>query len=160
VGGFELIHAETEKHLADARELFLEYWESRQLGLYFFNFEEELASLPGEYSPPSGTLLLGYVGGKPAGCVGLRKIDVEICEMKRLYLRDPFRGRGLGRALADAIIQDARNLGYKRMRLDTVAPTMQEAVALYRRLGFVEIPPYRHNPIPGVIYMELELHGG
>ena len=101
--------------------------------------------------------MLALYEGELAGCVALHKLDGEICEMKRLYLRSKFRGKGLGRVLAENIISEARQIGYKRMRLDTVEPVMKDAVAMYRRLGFKEIAPYRPNPMPGTLYMELEL---
>jgi putative acetyltransferase len=116
-----------------------------------------LAELPGDYAPPDGRLLLALYEGELAGCVALHKLQSEICEMKRLYLRPELRGKGLGRALAENIISEARRIGYKRMRLDTVEPAMKDAVAMYRRLGFKEIAAYRANPMPGTLYMELEL---
>jgi putative acetyltransferase len=139
------------------RELLLEYWENRKLALYVFNFDQELAGLPGEYGQPDGKLLLAYCEEEPSGCVALRKIGPGICEMKRLYLRPKFRGRGLGRSLANFIIEEARKMGYERMRLDTIQANMQEAIALYRQLGFKEIAPYRHNPLESVMFMELVL---
>ena len=160
-----LVQAATPKQIAQARELFLEYSDWLGFDLSFQNFQQELAQLPGAYAPPSGRLLLALdpiqeaERGRsiPAGCVALRRISDEICEMKRLYLRSGFRGRGVGRKLAEAIIAEARSIGYKRMRLDTIQPKMQDALLLYRSLGFREIAPYRENPIPGAMYMELEL---
>ena len=152
-----IVSAESAAQLAVVRELLLEYWKSRDLSLSVFNFDRELAELPGEYAPPSGKLLLASYNGESAGCVALRKIDSEICEMKRLYLRERFRGLGLGRDLALAIIAEARRMGYRKMRLDTIGPSMQEAVALYKRLGFREIARYRNNPLAGAKYMELEV---
>ena len=139
------------------RELFLEYGNSLGFSLCFQSFDEELAGLPGKYAPAEGRLLLARYGDEAAGCVALRKFEPEIAEMKRLYLRDKFRGRGLGRILAELIIAEARMIGYQKMRLDTVGPKMQDAVALYRKLGFKEIAPYRSNPIAGAMYMELSL---
>jgi len=139
------------------RELFLEYGNSLCFSLCFQSFDEELAGLPGKYAPAEGRLLLARYGDEAAGCVALRKFEPEIAEMKRLYLRDKFRGRGLGRILAELIIAEARMIGYQKMRLDTVGPKMQDAVALYRKLGFKEIAPYRSNPIAGAMYMELSL---
>jgi len=116
-----------------------------------------LANLPGDYAPPEGRLLLAEVVGHTAGCVALHKLEDGICEMKRLYLRPQFRGKGLGRALADRIIAEARQIGYERMRLDTVEPVMKDAVGMYRKIGFREIAPYCSNPIAGALYMELLL---
>jgi putative acetyltransferase len=143
--------------VAQAREIFLEYANSLGFSLCFQNFDKELAELPGDYAPPDGRMLLATYEGQLAGCVALHKLDGAICEMKRLYLRPKFRGKGLGRVLAETVIHQARQIGYKRMRLDTVEPMMKDAVAMYRRLGFKEIAPYRPNPISGTLYMELEL---
>ena len=155
--GLSIIPALSPTQIAQARELFLEYAQSLGFSLCFQNFDQELAGLPGDYTPPSGRLLLAEWEGQVAGCVALRKLEDGICEMKRLYLRPGFRGKGLGRAVAEHIIAEARAIGYGRMRLDTVEPVMKEAVAMYRRLGFREIPPYRKNPIDGALYMELTL---
>jgi putative acetyltransferase len=151
------VHAESPRQIALARELFLEYGKSLGFNLCFQSFDEELAGLPGDYAPPDGRLLLAEYDGALAGCVALHKLELHVCEMKRLYLRPQFRGKGVGLALAEAIIWEARAIGYRRMRLDTVEPVMQAAVAMYRRLGFTEIAAYRPNPIPGAMYMELEL---
>jgi GNAT superfamily N-acetyltransferase len=113
--------------------------------------------LPGNYAPPDGRLLLAEYHGELAGCVGLRRLEPEICEMKRLYLRPQFRGKGLGRALAMAVIVEARGIGYRLMRLETVEPVMKDAVAIYRKLGFSEIAPYRAKPTDGRMSMELQL---
>ena len=149
--------AESDAQIAHARELFLEYAQSLGFSLCFQNFEKELAELPGDYAPPEGRLLLAECDGQLAGCVALHKLEGSICEMKRLYLRPQFRGKGRGRALAERIIAEARQIGYRRMRLDTVEPVMKDAVAMYRRLGFKEVEPYCTNPIAGAMYMELEL---
>lgn len=151
------IQAESPQQIRLARELFLEYARSLGFSLCFQNFEGELAGLPGEYAPPQGRLLLAECEGQLAGCVALRRLQPEICEMKRLYLCPQFRGKGLGRAIAECIIAEARQMGYKRMRLDTVEPFMKDAVAMYRKLGFREIAPYCKNPVAGAMYMELEL---
>src|SRR5579862_987295 len=149
--------AESPAQISQARELFLEYAQSLGFSLCFQNFDKELAALPGDYAPPDGRLLLAEYEGQLAACVALHKLEDDICEMKRLYLRPQFRGKGLGRALADRIIAEARQIGYRRMRLDTVEPVMKDAVAMYRRLGFQEIAPYCANPIAGALYMELPL---
>jgi putative acetyltransferase len=157
VKGLTYAQAESPERIAQVRELFLEYAQSLGFSLCFQNFDKELAELPGDYSPPEGRLLLAEFEGRLAACVALHKLDSGICEMKRLYLRPQFRGKGVGRALAERIIGEARQIGYQRMRLDTVEPVMKDAVAMYRKLGFKEIPPYCANPMAGVIYMELEL---
>jgi len=157
VNGLRILQAESGAQIAQARELFLEYAQSLGFSLCFQNFDQELAALPGDYAPPGGRLLLTEVEGELAGCVALHKLSAEICEMKRLYLRARFRGKRLGRVLAERVISDARAIGYKRMRLDTVEPVMKDAVAMYRRLGFREIGAYRVNPQAGTLYMELEM---
>jgi ribosomal protein S18 acetylase RimI-like enzyme len=157
VKGLAFAQAGSPAQLAQARELFLEYAQSLGFSLCFQNFDKELADLPGNYAPPEGRLLLAEYEGELAGCVALHKLEASICEMKRLYLCPHFRGKGLGRALADRIIAEARQIGYHRMRLDTVEPVMQNAVAMYRRIGFREIAPYCTNPIAGALYMELFL---
>jgi ribosomal protein S18 acetylase RimI-like enzyme len=144
------------------RSLFREYAGSLGFSLGFQGFAEELAGLPGEYAPPRGRLLLAYARsepgglGAPAGCAGLRPLEDEVGEVKRMYVPPAFRGRGLGRLLAVRLLAEARQAGYRRLRLDTIA-TMKEALGLYRSLGFRDIPPYRFNPIPGAVYLELDL---
>jgi putative acetyltransferase len=152
-----LKQAESPAQIAQARELFLEYAESLGFSLCFQSFDQELSGLPGDYAPPDGRLLVAEYRGQLAGCVALHRLESEVCEMKRLYLRPQLRGRGVGRALAETAIAEARAIGYRKMRLDTVAPVMPTAVAMYRRLGFVEIEPYCLNPIAGALYMELAL---
>jgi putative acetyltransferase len=156
-GRAELIQAALPEHIEQTRALFLEYADSLGFSLCFQSFDEELKSLPGAYAAPSGRLLLAQYGNQAAGCVALRKLEANICEMKRLYVRPAYRGKGLGRILVEHVIAEARRIGYERMRLDTVASSMKDAVELYRRVGFKEIAPYRANPIEGALYMELLL---
>jgi putative acetyltransferase len=136
--------------------MFSEYAASLGFDLSFQDFQKELNGLPGDYSPPHGCLLLADEEGRTAGCCALRRLSEDVCEMKRLYVRPEFRSRGIGKALAEAIIYEARKRGYGKMRLDTV-PSMKEAVGLYRVLGFREIPAYRFNPIRGALFLELVL---
>jgi ribosomal protein S18 acetylase RimI-like enzyme len=147
----------TEQDFKDAKGLFLKYAASLNLDLCFQKFHEEIADLPSQYSEPArGCIILCCENSEPIGCVALRKFKDDICEMKRLYLRREARGKGIGRALAEKIIEKAKQYGYKKMRLDTIE-TMKEAIALYKSMGFRVIAPYRYNPAEGVIYMELEL---
>jgi ribosomal protein S18 acetylase RimI-like enzyme len=155
---FRLIPAQTPQRVDAARELFREYAASLGVNLCFQNFDGELRGLPGAYGPPRGRLLLAYSQEREAGCGALRPLDEETCEMKRLYMRREFRGQGLGRQLAGRLIREAREMGYRTMRLDTLAE-MREAQELYRRLGFVEIAAYRYNPVAGTRFMELDLSG-
>lgn len=148
--------AATAEDLAHARALFEEYAASLDFSLCFQGFDAELATLPGRYAPPSGRLLLARVDGAVAGCVALRRIADGTCEMKRLFVRPAFLGTGCGRALAEAIVAEARGAGYAAMRLDTI-PKMRPAIALYESLGFRDIPPYTENPIDGARYLELRL---
>jgi putative acetyltransferase len=138
------------------RALLLEYAASLPFGLDFQGFERELAELPGAYAPPGGALLVARAGGEVVGCVGLRALDGTGCEMKRLYVRRAQRGSGIGRALATAIVTEARRLGYAAVRLDTV-PGMERAQALYEELGFRETQAYTDNPVPGARFLELRL---
>jgi putative acetyltransferase len=153
----EIIEASSQDQIAEIHTLLLEY--SQQLGvdLCFQNFQQELEGLPGAYASPTGRLLLAMVDDEVAGCIALRKLDDDTCEMKRLYVRPGFRGHGLGRKLAERILKEAREIGYSRMRLDTLPGIMDEAIKLYRSLGFVEIPPYYFNPVEGTLYMQLDL---
>lgn len=153
----QVIQAVSPDEVEQARELFLEYADTLGFSLCFQGFDEELKTLPGAYSPARGRLLLANHQGQSAGCVALRPLDLQICEMKRLYVRPAYRGKGVGRMLVDGVIAEARSIGYERMRLDTIASSMQDAIALYRRIGFHEIAPYRSNPIAGVLYLELLL---
>ncbi len=138
------------------RELFLEYADSLDFDLCFQDFAGELDTLPGDYAPPSGALLLALEGEAASGCVAVRRIDASTCEMKRLYVRPSQRGKGVGRMLAERVIGIAREAGYRSMKLDTV-PGMVEANTLYRSLGFVDTKPYRFNPLDGCLYLELRL---
>jgi ribosomal protein S18 acetylase RimI-like enzyme len=153
----EIISVQSAADIEQARELFREYEAWLEVDLCFQNFEKELAELPGKYAPPDGRLLLAVEDQEAAGCVALRKIGEGACEIKRLFLRPQFRGQGLGRRLAEAIIREARQIGYQQMRLDTLPPKMNDAVALYRSLGFKEIEPYYNNPVTGAKFMELDL---
>ena len=157
ISDLTLLQVESDTQIAQARELFLEYQKSLGIELCFQNFEQEVANLPGHYVPPDGRLLLAYFDGQLAGCVALHQWEPGICEMKRLYLRPSFRGKGLGRVIAERIISEARDIGYQQMRLDTIGPIMKDAVEMYRKLGFREIAPYRPNPVEGTMYMELQL---
>ena len=155
--GLKAVQAEAPEQIAVVRELFLEYAHSLSFSLCFQSFDEEIAGLPGDYAPPEGRLILVTFESQAAGCVALHKLDDEVCEMKRLYVRPQFRGKGLGKVLAERVISEARAIGYKKLRLDTVEPVMRTAVAMYRQLGFREIAQYRANPIEGALYMELDL---
>ncbi|MBK9163332.1 MAG: GNAT family N-acetyltransferase [Acidobacteria bacterium] len=149
--------AATAEDIEVLRELFREYEVWLGLSLCFQGFEEELATLPGKYAPPEGRLYLASVGEQPAGCIALRSLGKGVCEMKRLYLRDSARGLGLGRRLIEQVIADARELGYRKMRLDTYPPKMGKAVSLYESHGFRQINAYYDNPHPDTLYMELDL---
>jgi putative acetyltransferase len=148
--------ATSAEQIAQARALFLEYQASLDVDLCFQGFAEELAGLPGSYAPPSGRLLLCTVDQVPHGCVALRAITAEDCEMKRLYVRPGQRGLGLGRRLVARVLDEARAIGYRRIYLDTL-PSMARAAAMYEALGFKDVPPYRHNPVAGTRYMALPL---
>jgi putative acetyltransferase len=151
-----IIEAETPETLAMVRRLFEEYAAALEVDLGFQHFDEELAGLPGEYARPAGGLLLGFDDAEPVGCVAFRPLEAGVAEMKRLYVRPAARGGGWGRRLAERAVSDGRDAGYQRMRLDTL-PAMRSAQGLYLALGFVEIAPYRHNPVPGARFLELDL---
>lgn len=153
----EIVDGHTADRVPIVRRLFEEYAAALDVDLAFQDFDRELAELPGTYAPPQGRLLLA-VADEAAGCVGLRPFSADVCEMKRLFVREAYRGTGLGRRLAEAIVAAGREAGYERMRLDTL-PSMAEARALYRSIGFVEIEAYRANPVHGTSYMELALAG-
>ena len=139
-----------------ARGLFREYAEWLGIDLHFQGFEEELANLPGDYAAPRGCILLAVEGEEYVGCVAVRDLGDGICEMKRMYVKPSHQGRGIGRALAEVLIEDARRMGYTRMRLDTI-PSLVAANALYASLGFKKIEPYRYNPLDGATFMALDL---
>ena len=149
--------AQTETEIDEVRNLFREYEAFLKVDLCFQSFEEELANLPGKYSRPSGDLLIGLDGERTVGCVAVRKLDDNVCEMKRLFVRPEARRTGLGRQLTQGIIGIARELGYSIMHLDTL-DRLTEAMRLYETLGFRRREPYYQNPLPGVVYWELELN--
>lgn len=142
--------------IEDIKKLFLEYSQSLEIELTFQNFKEEFSLLPGKYGPPYGTLILVLVDNKPAGCIALRKISEDICEMKRLYLRSNYRGLGIGKKLITMLIVEARKLKYSYMRLDTI-PSLKAAQRLYTAFGFYEIKAYTYNPVEGAKFLELKL---
>ena len=151
-----LVPAQTVGDIETAQTLFREYQRFLGVDLCFQGFAEELATLPGRYAPPRGRLLLAREGERAAGCVALRPLEDGACEMKRLFVRPAYRGRGLGRLLAARIVSEATALGYALMRLDTLE-TLDEAMRLYTSLGFRRRPPYYANPLPGVVYWERTL---
>ncbi|MEQ1605990.1 MAG: GNAT family N-acetyltransferase [Pyrinomonadaceae bacterium] len=151
------IQVKTAEQNASARELFREYEKWLGLDLCFQGFDAELAALPGKYAPPNGRLYLAYSDEKLAGCIALRNLGDGICEMKRLFVRDQFRGQKIGITLIEKVIEDAREIGYRALRLDTFPPKMGKAVSLYETHGFRPIEPYYDNPNDGVLYMELSL---
>jgi GNAT superfamily N-acetyltransferase len=152
----KFIDVETTEKIEIIRNLFLEYEKIIGCNLCFQDIENELANLPGKYSPPDGRLILAEYDSKLAGCIALKKIGDDICEMKRLYVRSEFRGKKIGRKLAEKIVEEARSTGYRIMRLDTLK-RLHEAVSLYKSMGFIETHPYVHNPLEDVIFMELNL---
>jgi len=151
-----LIPATTPEQIETIRLLFVEYQQWLNFSLCFQGFDQELATLPGKYSPPNGRLYLAEYDGAIAGCIALRPIEDGICEMKRLFVREEFRGKGLGKILTEKILAEAKVLGYHTMRLDTLQ-RMQTARSLYKKLGFTVIPPYYNNPMDEVVYMEKKL---
>lgn len=152
-----ILQAETEPQIAEARTLFREYEAWLGIDLCFQGFEEELSRLPGKYAPPDGRLFLAYSDEGLAGCIAMRKLGDGVCEMKRLFVRDAFRGRRIGNELIQKIIEAARDADYSKMRLDTYPAKMGKAADLYRSYGFYEIAPYYNNPDEGVLFMELDL---
>jgi ribosomal protein S18 acetylase RimI-like enzyme len=153
----EIVQASSQQEIEEARGIFREYSEWLNVDLCFQNFESELAALPGDYSPPTGCLWLAFDGDVLAGSIAMRSLGGDICEMKRLYVRPEFRGQGLGRLLAERLIAQARSIGYRRMRLDTLPGRMDRAIAMYRSLGFREIERYYDNPYGTALFMELDL---
>jgi GNAT superfamily N-acetyltransferase len=154
----EIVEVTSQEDLEQVRILFTEYRAELMVEPCFQSFDQELASLPGSYAPPAGKLLLAKVIGQPVGCIGLRPFPSDgACEMKRLYVRPPFRGDKIGRQLAERIVQEARNLGHRSMRLDSHPPSMAAAIRMYSKLGFREVSPDPVPPIEGLIYMELAL---
>ena len=149
--------AESVEDLQLVRGLFTEYETAIGVSLCFQSFEEELANLPGKYAPPSGRLFLAFIGELSVGCIALRKQTDAICEMKRLFVRQAARGKQVGRKLVETIINEACDIGYQRMRLDTMPGKMDKAIAMYRSVGFEEIPPYYDTPVGDTIFMELKL---
>ena len=153
----EIIQAETDEQIDEARRLFREYEAWFGLALCFQNFDEEVANLPGKYAAPEGRLLLAYVDGGLAGSIALRKLADGVCEMKRLFVKENHRGQKIGIALIEKLIAEAREIGYEKMRLDTYPPKMGKAVGLYEDYGFREISPYYHNPYGETLFMEKDL---
>lgn len=153
----EIVQTHNNEMIAEARQLFREYEAWLAMDLCFQNFEKEVAELPGKYAPPSGRLYLAYVDDQLAGCIAMREFAEGVCEMKRLFVRDGFRGARVGVQLIERLIDEARREGYERMRLDTYPPKMGKAVSLYESHGFRPIPAYYNNPHDGVLFMELKL---
>jgi putative acetyltransferase len=151
--GHDIVDGHAENCVGTVRELFLEYAAWLTVDLCFQDFEAELATLPGKYAPPTGTILLAQVHGAVAGCVAMRRLSASVGEIKRLWVRPSFRNCGIGKLLMDAIIERARDAGYARLRLDTL-PQMKTALVLYRALDFYEVPAYYNNPVPGAIFLE------
>jgi putative acetyltransferase len=154
--GFDIAEALDARAIEACRELFVEYQEGLGVSLCFQGFERELATLPGDYARPRGRLLLARIAGEPAGCVALRPLSEDAAEMKRLYVRPAYRGMGVGRLLAECVVDEARALGFGAVKLDTL-PAMAAAQRLYADLGFVATAPYNDNPIEGVRFLTLDL---
>lgn len=152
----EFKHVTGQDRLEDIKQLFLEYSHSLNINLDFQDFKTEFETLPGKYAPPDGVLILALVDETGAGCIALRKISEDICEMKRLYVRDEYRGLGIGRKLIAILIEEAIKLNYSYMRLDTLS-SLEKALQLYKNIGFYDIDPYIYNPIKGARFMELKL---
>jgi len=152
----EIVEAKAAGQIDEVRSLFGEYQRAIGVDLCFQDFGREMAGLPGDYAPPGGHLLLALAGGAPAGCIALRSLAADACEMKRLYVRPAYQGSGLGRTLVERVIALAREAGYGAMFLDTL-PSMEAAQHLYTRLGFRDTEPYRRNPVAGSRFMVLKL---
>lgn len=153
----EIIYAETKEHINHTKLLFIEYAYSLDFSLCFQDFDNEVDTLPGKYSPPDGFILLALSNSKCAGCIALKKLDEGICEMKRLYVRPEYRNLGIGKLLVEKLIEEARKIGYSKMKLDTISEKMPTAVDIYSKHGFKKIDAYYENPNPHTLYMELEL---
>jgi len=152
----EIVRASVREQYEAAGKLFFEYANSINVSICFENLDKEVAELPGAYAEPSGRLLLAYCEGRLAGCGALKRADDRVCEMKRLFVRSEFRGRGIGKKLARALAEEATSAGYTDIRLDTL-PTMTEAIALYRSIGFELTAPYRKLPVAGALFMQASL---
>lgn len=151
-----IIQAQTKNHLEEVQTLFREYQAFLNVDICFQGFEAELVGLPGKYAPPEGILLLALAGQKAAGCGALRRFDADKCEMKRLFVRPEFRGLGLGKSLAQRLIAEAIRIGYSSMLLDTL-DKLKVAMRIYESLGFLPTEAYYQNPLPGVVYWQLDL---
>ena len=151
-----IIRASTKEEFETAGKMFFEYSNSIGVSICFENLEKEVAELPGAYAEPSGRLLLAYSDNALAGCGALKRVDDRVCEMKRLFVRPGFRGEGIGKRLARALAIDAKSIGYSKIRLDTL-PTMKEAIALYRSIGFESTAPFRTLPVSGVLFMSASI---
>jgi len=154
---YEILEVNTPELINETKHLFREYEKWLNISLCFQGFEEEVNTLPGKYAPTDGRLYIVKYDSKYSGCIALRKIEDGVCEMKRLYLKEELRGKGIGNILVSKIIQDAKEIGYKIMRLDTIKEKMPKAVEIYMKHGFVETEPYYHNPNPHTLFMELDL---
>ena len=153
----KILQTDNNEMIAEARTLFREYEAWLGMSLCFQNFEKEVAELPGSYAPPSGRLYLAYVDERLSGCIAMCKLEDGVCEMKRLFVRDGFRGARVGVQLIERLIDEAQKENYRSMRLDTFPPKMGKAVSLYESHGFRSIPAYYNNPHEGVLFMELDL---
>ena len=153
----QIVKANTETLVENAKELIREYAQSLEFDLEFQDFEKEMENFPGQYAPPRGCLYVALDANQPIGCVALRNLGQGVCEMKRLYVKPSLRGQKVGKLLAEIVIKAARDMGYDYMRLDTI-PSMKQANMLYNALGFKQIAPYRFNPIEGATFFELNLN--